>query len=105
VILLWGFLPFCGQALDAAGAAGDVGLGAMGGLLAYLRSVGLDRAVLAQGKLALLPESDCAAGVDSMDGDLDGEESEFMTLDGAALENLEVVALPSVLCPLPFALF
>jgi len=84
------------KALQEAGELGEVALGALGGLVAYLADMQLDRAILPLGKLQLLPESDCCGGKGSAaaaDPALDGEDDgpEFMGLDGAALENLEVL--------------
>lgn len=71
-------------------------LNAVGGAVSYLRTALLDKAVLPAARFAALPPAGAAALQYSVAGEpCEQECPEYMALDGAAMQNLEVFQCPN----------
>lgn len=78
--------------LCAAGEGSAAALTAVGGCISFLRQCLLDRRLLPLGRVALLPGCRDVAGAVQGVGDMQDVDMgpEYVSLDGSALENLEV---------------
>ncbi|DBA75103.1 TPA: hypothetical protein ACH3X1_010428 [Trebouxia sp. C0004] len=83
-----GALPQALQALVDGGAGCEAAVSALGGCISHLRTILLDKSILPVGQLELLPGCE---GVSQDAPVASNTGPRFMALDGAALQNLEVL--------------